>query len=258
MTDEEKKEFEEFLEWKKKKKEEEQPSSPSVDESKEPSSSNVNKSSEKQANSEQSGKAGKSESQSLNIAIILGVFALIIFVIIFVVSLSSVNNTSNNGKSAITADSSSVLEEESKEEPTGWTRSVEKDPMDDSDRIFVSVSSDNFNNIGEPYGVVNVTLMVRKMKKYGTDVIVQTSSGQIFGNKYNDTNYITVRFDNNKPMRFYFDEAADGSSGYVFLRKRSAFIANAKKAHKITIDVPYFQAGRQVFTFTTPKPLEWQ
>ena len=95
------------------------------------------------------------------------------------------------------------------------------------------------------------------MKKYGYDVLITITQGQIDGRDYNGTNYITARFDEGTAKKYRFNEASDGSSNVVFLRNASDFIKRCKKAKDIKIDIPIYQAGRPVFSFHVDEPLVW-
>lgn len=271
MTEEDKKEFEEFLEWKKQKNAKE--AEEKVENLPQPVETQVNpvvedKSSQSEESVNKPAESSKRDESSSNVLLeIIGFIIVILIALIFTVAVG--NKSSNPNASTAYADSTEVdtltefadslsgYADDTSGSPEGWTRSEETDPMNDSKSVFVSVTSDNSNKLDLPYGDAYVTLTVRRMKKYGVDVIVKSSSGQIYGSEYNGDNYVTIRFDSNKPVRFYFNEASDGSSDVVFLRKRTAFIQAAKKAHEITVEVPYYQGGRQVFYFTTPDPLEW-
>ena len=96
------------------------------------------------------------------------------------------------------------------------------------------------------------------MKKYGYDAIISITKGQIHGSRYNGNNYITARFDDGTPKRYYFNEAADGSSEMVFISSKSDFIKKCKQAKSIKLDIPLFQAGRPVFSFQVDEPLTWR
>lgn len=272
MTEEDKKEFEEFLEWKKQKKakeaEENENSTPQSTEITAKPSVAEDKPSQSPESANKPADPSKRDDSSTNVPLLIIAVSLIIAVIIFV----SVGKCSNQNANLAQADSTEVdtlselndedslseyNDEASGTTEEGWSRNEETDPMNDSKSVFVSVTSDNTNKLDFPYGDVYATIIVRRMKKYGVDVLVKTSNGQIFGNEYDNENYVTIRFDSNKPMRFYYDTSSDGSNDVVFLRKRSAFIQAAKKANTITVEIPYFQNGRQIFTFTTPKPLDW-
>lgn len=271
MTEEDKKEFEEFLEWKKQKKAKE--AEEKVDNLPQPVETQVNpvvedKSSQSEESVNKPAESSKRDESSTNVLlVIVGFIIIILIALIFAIAVG--NKNSNPNASTAYADSTEVdtltefadtlsgYADDTSGSPEGWTRREETDPMNDSKSVFISVTSDNTNKLGLPYGDVYATIIVRKMKKYGVDVLIRTSDGQIFGNEYENENYVTIRFDSNKPMRFYYNTSSDGSSDVVFLRKRSAFIQAAKKANTITVEIPYFQNGRQIFTFTTPKPFDW-
>ena len=96
------------------------------------------------------------------------------------------------------------------------------------------------------------------MKKYGYDVIIEITKGQINGQEYYGTHYITARFDEGAPKKYYFNKAADGSSTMVFLRSSSDFIKRCKQAKDIKIDIPLYKGGRPVFNFHVDEPLVWR
>lgn len=140
-----------------------------------------------------------------------------------------------------------------------WTFTTEIDEMTDTKNIWASIVSDNSVNLGSPYGLSHCRLTVRYMKKWGGyDVLVQLTSGQIHGSEYHNENYVMVRFDDEKPIKYWYNEAADASSDCVFIRNKSDFIARCKKAKCIKVEVPIFQGGRPVFTFELTAPLEWK
>ena len=131
--------------------------------------------------------------------------------------------------------------------------------MTDTKNIWAKIQSDNYISQDFPYeGYTYAFITVRYMKKYGYDVLVQISKGQINGSSYNGTDFITARFDGESPKKYYFDDAADGSSEIVFLRNSSDFISRCKKAKEIKIDIPVYKGGRPVFTFNVDEPLVWR
>ena len=91
-----------------------------------------------------------------------------------------------------------------------------------------------------------------------TDVLIQITKGQIDGREYYGTDYITARFDEGTPKKYFFDESSDGSSEVVFLRNKTDFITRCKQAKDIKIDIPIYQAGRPVFSFHVDEPLKWR
>lgn len=138
-----------------------------------------------------------------------------------------------------------------------WNYRIEKDKMTDSRNTWASILSENSIDLDFPYNETYCRITVRYMKKWGTDVLVELTSGQIYGNEYRNENYLMVRFDDEKPIKYWFNEASDGSSDCVFIRKHSDFIARCKKARTIKIEVPIYQAGRPIFTYKLDVPLKW-
>lgn len=148
---------------------------------------------------------------------------------------------------------------EPKKDSVLWQRREEIDPMDDSKTIFSSLSSENYVNLDFPYeGDTYARFCVRSSKKYGLDVIFSIDRGQLSGREYNGNNYILVRFDNKPAQKFYFNNAADGSSEVVFLSNPRSFIKKAKVAHKILAETEVYQNGVPRWTFVCDKPLEWE
>ena len=164
---------------------------------------------------------------------------------------------SNNSDSTIVADSNSVSTEEDKD-LKGWDYTTDTDEMNDSKSRFASLESDNSVEFDFPYqGGSSLTITVRYMKKYGTDVYIKISKGQLISSEFEGTNNVRVRFDNGSPIKFTTNSPSDGSADMLFLNNAKKFINLAKKAKTIKIEAPFFQEGNRVFTFTIDKPLEW-
>lgn len=140
-----------------------------------------------------------------------------------------------------------------------WYFHFQKDEMTDTKNIFATIQSDNSISQDFPYeGNTYASITVRYMKKYGYDVLIQITKGQIDGREYYGTDYITARFDEGTPKKYFFDESSDGSSEVVFLRNKTDFITRCKQAKDIKIDIPIYQAGRPVFSFHVDEPLKWR
>lgn len=265
MTEEEKKEFEEFLQWKAEKarvaKETEQlkKEEDSVDP---PVEAESNSDTEKTV--ENPSKQEEVKKDSINaLPFVVGVFLLILI-------LFAVGKCANAPKEVmppeddyVEVDSIAVVDdvipETMEPDKKEWDFNIQKDQMTDSKNIWANLTSDNFISQDFPYeGYTYAKITVRYMKKYGYDVLISINKGQIHGSRYNGDNYITVRFDEGTAKRFYFNEAADGSSDVVFLNAHSDFIKRCKQAKDIKIEVPIYQAGRPVFTFHVDEPLTWR
>ena len=193
--------------------------------------------------------------------IILGVFVLLI---ILVNILGDDEQTSQDGKKAndtvaVAATEGKVEDEKINEKDIlTWHYESSMDEMTDTKNVWASLKSDNYIEQEFPYeGDTYATIIIRYMKKYGTDVILEIDRGQIVGIDVNATNFVSAKFDDAEPRKYYFDNAADMSTEQVFLRNAKDFINRCKSAKVIKVDIPMFQAGRPVFTFHVDKPLEW-
>lgn len=169
-------------------------------------------------------------------------------------------NTNENDTIAVVNDTVAIdsigaLDSEVK---NGWNYESEIDEMDGSTTKRAIVLSSNIVEFDFPYnGGSTLGICVRNTKKYGTDVMISISKGQFISSEYNGTNYVTVRFDNNVPIKFTTVEPSDYSNDLLFLQNPKKFIKLAKKAKTIKIEAPFFNEGSYVFTFDTNKPLKW-
>lgn len=161
----------------------------------------------------------------------------------------------------VDSDSIAVVEadESIAETKAEWDFIIDKDEMTDTKNIWANLKSDNYITQSFPYnGLTYAKITIRYMKKYGYDAIIEVTKGQIHGSRYSGNNYITARFDDGTPKKYYFNEAADGSSEMVFINKKTEFIKKCKESKNIKIDIPLFQEGRPVFTFHVDEPLKWR
>lgn len=141
-------------------------------------------------------------------------------------------------------------------EKKAWSLQTKQDEMDDSKSYWYSLQSDNYANFDFPYeGDSYLTITVRWMKKYGYDVLLEITDGQMVGDEYNGTNYVRVRFDGGKVQKFYYNEPNDGSSNLVFLRNAQKFIQKCKNAKDIIIEQEFYQEGVHQFKFHVDEPL---
>lgn len=260
MTEEEKKEFEEFLQWKKEKAEKEMAEKQSV-------SSNVDDESASNNNAEKEGYSSTSvpDSQENNfnmLPIIIAVLAIVALFVILGTCARPKQPTQENEEYLVMDSIEEVIDTVVADvEPSlkTWDFNIQKDPMTDTNNIWAQIQSDDYISQDFPYeGYTYASITCRYMKKYGYDVIVQISKGQINGRSYSGTNYVTARFDEGTAKKYYFDEAADGSSDHVFLRNSSDFMSRCKKAKEIIIDIPIYKSGRPAFSFHVDEPLVWR
>lgn len=140
-----------------------------------------------------------------------------------------------------------------------WEYDAQTDEMSDDSIFFASIISDNTEFFSAPYdGGTDSRITVRKHPKYGTDVIVAISQGQLLCSDYNGTDYVTVRFDDAPAKKYRTAEPADYSSDCLFIINKKDFIANAKKAKTIKVQMPVYEEGDVIFTFSTENSLKWE
>lgn len=190
---------------------------------------------------------------------------LIIGIILFLILIAKCGNSETDEDNTNTIpntefeDIDSITANISKEVKKTWKETISEDEMTDSKNIWKEVVSDNEIEFDFPYnGGSNLTITVRYMKKYGTNVLISLSKGQLLCNDYNGTNYINVRFDSNPPIKFTTSEPSDLDSNTLFISNPKRFIREAKKAKTIKIEVPVYEEGLPLFTFTLDEPLTWK
>ncbi len=196
---------------------------------------------------------------------VIGIFAFV-FIIVMARSCGSkssggFNSTPTEGIDTVVVDTAMIKDKASSETSSykkTWDFTTDIDEMTDSKNIWATLVSDNSIKQEFPYDITYGKITVRYMKKYGYDVLVQITSGQIHGSAYSDDNYVMVRFDKDKPIKYWFDEPADNSSDCIFIRKKNDFITRCKKAKTIKVEIPLYQAGRPVFEFHVDEPLKWE
>lgn len=139
-----------------------------------------------------------------------------------------------------------------------WRYTDETNEMTGTIDRWATLNSENYIHMDFPYsGETYVTLTIRDMKRYGTDVILESDRGQIFGNEFKGENYVMVKFDDEPEAKYMYNEASSGDSKVVFLRNKNTFIKKAKKAKQIMIEIPFFREGRRVFYFKVDSVLVW-
>lgn len=263
MTEEEKKEFEEFLQWKAEKAKKEEAEKQSADSAIVEGNRAEDVTEEPSQSDTQQNPPVESSKSNTGLGIVFAAVMAIVFLLIMVDQCSKKDSTmpQEQEEYAEVDTIAEVLEVDTSEPDQSsvqWSISTEKDPMTDSKNIWAKIESDDYVTQSFPYeGYTYASITVRYMKKYGYDVLIQITKGQITGNSYNGTNYITARFDDGSPQKYYFNESSDGSSDVVFIRNTSDFIKKCKKAKDIKIDLPLYQGGRPVFSFHVDEPLVW-
>lgn len=193
----------------------------------------------------------------------LKAFLIFIGICFFFAIISNIFGDDKNSSEAKDSESKSSVQKEtanvsSEPEPVKWEYRETTDEMTDTKNRWASITSDNYITQEFPYsGETYADITVRYMKKYGTDVLISISMGQIIGNDFTRDNYINVRFDDSEPRKYYFNHPEDLSTETIFLSKSSDFIQRCKTAKDIKVEIPIFQSGRAVFKFHVDECLDW-
>lgn len=140
---------------------------------------------------------------------------------------------------------------------TEWKYSKDVDAMTSKMSSSAMITSENSLDLNFPYKGSNYgRLVVRNHPKEGLGLIFMVEKGQIICNNYRGCP-ISIRFDDAPALQFTGNHPSDSSSNAIFINQASKFIAPAKKAKKILVQVTMYQAGSQVLEFKSTKPLEW-
>jgi len=194
------------------------------------------------------------KNSSINIFMKVGVTGIIAIIIIY--SLNDTSKKTTAPASTKKIDTTAMVnppKTEVNESPWKYTENVDR--MTSEKAYFATCNSLNMISFEFPYnGGSTFTLTVRQMGN-GNELILQVSKGQ-FMPSLNSDEYIRVKFDDEKPLVFYYRSAEDGSNDIIFLNNSSKFLSKLKKATRLIIEAPFFQSGRQQIDFFV-SGLQW-
>ena len=138
-----------------------------------------------------------------------------------------------------------------------WEYSESKDEMRGSVSHFAQNGSINNIRLDFPYqGGTSLFLVVRNTPENGNEVLFSTNNGQLWC-EYNNC-YMSAKFDDGEVKNYPLAKAAAGSSETMFLDGAvEQFIDNLKNSETATIEIGFFNYGKQQFEFET-SGLNWQ
>ncbi|WP_433813083.1 hypothetical protein [Flavobacterium johnsoniae] len=134
-----------------------------------------------------------------------------------------------------------------------WEYQQSTDKMTSKPIKFAQIISNESLHLEFPYEGVNYGRLTLR-EKNGLDIYLSIDKGQISGGY--DNNFITVRFDEEKPLKFSYTEPQDGSSDLIFIDNEVKFLSKLKKSKNVLISLPLYQAGNQILEFNTVD-LKW-
>ena len=142
---------------------------------------------------------------------------------------------------------------------SAWEYYSKTDEMYNTTTYYADLVSDNIVHFDFPYeGGSKLLIEIRHRKRDGNRVLLQISSGHFDCNEYQGTNYVLVKFDKSKPIRYTCTGTKDGASDVMFISRCSDFIKKARNAKSILLEANFFRHGPEQFYFNSDVPLEWK
>lgn len=157
-------------------------------------------------------------------------------------------NPNSNGKITNNDTSNTLGTDSINNTKQNWTYQETTDEMSGDKSYFASCTSTNKLEFEFPYGGGSTfTLAIRNNKK-SNNVYLSVDKGQ-FKTSIMNSESCRVKFDDGQPVNFSFVSSDDGSTDIIFFNSESKFISKLKKAKKVKIEAPFFNAGRQIIQF---------
>lgn len=134
-----------------------------------------------------------------------------------------------------------------------WKYHQSIDKMTSKPTKFAEIMSNESLDLKFPYDGVNYGQLTLRNKD-GLNIYLGIDKGQISGGY--DNNFIMVRFDEEKPIKFSYNEPQDGSSNFIFIDNEVKFLSKLKNSKKVLISLPLYNDGNQILEFNTVD-LKW-
>ena len=173
--------------------------------------------------------------------------ATVIIGLIVIANLGDDEKTSTNSNQ-VSNENNLDKTAKSIEVESNWSYSTDEDKMSGDKRFFATAHSTNEIEFEFPYnGGSTFKLVVRNMGK-GNEVLMTVSEGQ-FMTSIMSSEKCRIKFDDGKAMNFSFNSADDASMDVIFFNSSNKFITKLKRAKKLMIEAPFYDAGRQIIYF---------
>lgn len=137
------------------------------------------------------------------------------------------------------------------EHKSSWNYEKSEDKMGNiSKRAFVK--SDDLIFFDSPYGGGSTAFLVVRKTGSNLDIYVTVEPSQMsLYSGYDGRNVINVRFDEEKTVKWKYNEAADNSSNILFINSTSRFLDKLKKSKKVVIEILFYEQGTRQIEFNT-------
>jgi hypothetical protein len=192
-----------------------------------------------------------------------GIFNLAAMMIIVAVcygtcSIMKSENKANEQRAAkadsIKAAKSAATIKEYLDENGAWSYDSTVNEMDNQTTYHALLVSPDILAFKFPHdGGSQLQLDIRK-NNTGSDVILSISKGQFLG-AY--TGSVRLKFDDEKPVTYNYQEPENGRSDLIFLNNANAIIKKIKASKKLMVECSFFDNGTYSATFDVAK-LKWE
>ena len=136
---------------------------------------------------------------------------------------------------------------------SSWQHETTPDDVSQKPIETDTLMSDTMHNLGFPYsGGTTARLILRHHPRYGNDILFGINKGQLICAPYEGC-AVTVRFDNDKPVRVHANIPADYDTTTLFLHGN--VMNKIKHAKMIVVEATFYQEGERAFVFKTDEPL---
>ncbi len=131
-----------------------------------------------------------------------------------------------------------------------WSYNASYDQMRQITTVFATLESSSILNFDFPYnGGATPSIQLRKEGNGSSEAMLKIDKGQ-FMTSYDGTR-IAAKGDNGPVQYFEGDESANGRSDILFIEPASRLIALLKKSAHVTLEAPFYEAGRIQMEFET-------
>jgi hypothetical protein len=132
-----------------------------------------------------------------------------------------------------------------------WVYNKDRDSVSNKEGKSAFITSSNVFELGLPYqGGTEGMLMLRKHPRYGNDVIFSINTGQLLCTSLKGCE-VSIRFDDNPPIKVKAMEPVDYSNTSLFLHGYSSLVKKLKISRKAIVEVTFYQQGNKAFEFNT-------
>lgn len=140
----------------------------------------------------------------------------------------------------------------------GWEYEIREDALGRRTKIACR-RSQNTIRLPFPYEHPNnfATFCVRRNESDRLSVFLYVQEGQITTNSW-EPKRVAIRFDSGEIAHVQIYPSESLNSEICFLGRDRWIVEKLLESRTFSIEIPFYNNGREVFTFVTIRPLEWE